>query len=242
MSYTPMTMKERELKGEIEADVYAFKQLRLKEIRQNPSILGEDYVNRLDKLEAARLGEYKNYCHIVIGFPDDWSKDEIMEFHIEKFDKLIEKKWVKEFYANYEFVSEDGTWSHPHLHLFCTRQGKCKSDLIKETYNTVKKYIHGVEAVHVSLVPAKDFKKQVKYNQKNRLADRWMRHLTGLHENYTDTNPCGTKIKKDDLGNIPCNEDWYIYASHLGRPDRKKGDDKYARIRLMEVDDEWAMR
>lgn len=152
------------------ADIEMWKNARIERIRLRPETLGEDYLEYITQNQSYEFGKQYSYVLITLGFPENAVK----EWGIDILDKVVRnclsKVWIKGYVYNWEFYHKDGTWSHPHVHIFCTRSGKKKSEIIRECYNTCKEFLHA-EAVDVKLIQVKDFQKTYNYVNKNRIED-----------------------------------------------------------------------
>lgn len=100
-------------------------------LRQQPELLGPDYIALLEAVGKAKRISQKPYAFITINpFPDV----EPIEFE-DCVERIVNKKWIRDIYS-YSYERDDK--DRLHVHMIVYRGNKPKSEIIREIYNVVK--------------------------------------------------------------------------------------------------------
>lgn len=185
--------------GIYRAESRLWEALRMKEAKLRPETMGEDYVEYLDRVERLETNEKRTYVLIGFDLANTATKDDVLLFHTECMPRVLNKKWIKDYVFNWEFVNKYDQYSHPHVHLLCTRAGKCKSDILKELWSTCKKYLSSQNNIDVKIITFGSYQKVRDYVCKNRPTDNNFRYSYGLRKNFSRDHPNGEKYDKSDL-------------------------------------------
>lgn len=155
-----------------------------KRYREFPEMLSEEFKEFVEENKRLIDDNKRSFCLITINFEPE---QEIGERLLNKVEKALDKKWIHDFVMNWEFVNEDGNWSHPHIHIFCTKSGMAKSGIIREFHSTFKDYIKK-ECIDVQVYSKKDKLNGINYVKKNRIDDLWWREKFDLPSNISKNN------------------------------------------------------
>lgn len=83
-----------------------------------------------------KLAEKPAFRMITLNFQDEEEAERVYS----DLPTLLNKKWIPQYWCSLEYYAEDGTYSHPHIHIFI-RLGnlmKKKSEIIREIHGTLQ--------------------------------------------------------------------------------------------------------
>lgn len=111
-------------------------------LRQQPELLGPDFINLLEAVGVAKSYSKKPYALITINpFPDACREE--FEMCVEK---IMMKKWIREIYS-YSYEKDDK--DRLHVHCIVYRGVKPKSEIIREIYSVVKDIVGDKSCIDV---------------------------------------------------------------------------------------------
>lgn len=146
-------------------DAYNFfmKQQFIKLWESNPDLI-EDELSQ-EVIRAVKEINGKCACTMItINFkPDIEMMDAELHMRLQKY---LNRKWVGTYKYCWEFVTKSGF--HPHIHLV-TKCVKPRSQLLRDTYNTFKKYVNGIECIDIKT--SYNLTRALNYLNKNREGD-----------------------------------------------------------------------
>lgn len=104
------------------------------------------YLDELIKVQALdvsireHLNQKPAYRMITLNFADKAAEPDAEKVY-RGIDLLLAKKWVGEAWCSLEYYTEDGVYSHPHIHIFMRLANlvKKKSEIIRELHDTLEK-------------------------------------------------------------------------------------------------------
>ena len=82
------------------------------------------------------LSKKHAYRMVTLNFEEEADAEKV---YLDLQD-LMDKKWIGEYWASLEYYAEDGTYSHPHIHIFMRLANlmKKKSHIIREIHGTLQ--------------------------------------------------------------------------------------------------------
>lgn len=144
-------IRNAKLKGQEMAIAKEVEAATRKLIRQNPELLGADYVELLNTIGVAKSRFDKPWAFITV---NPRSGTDVTTL-ATKMQKLLQKKWIQGWYSyHFETTEKD----HNHVHMIVYRGAKVKSEIIRETYNTFKDVCADKASIDVKLIASEEAK------------------------------------------------------------------------------------
>ena len=106
------------------------------------------------------LSKKHAYRMVTLNFEEEADAEKV---YLDLQD-LMDKKWIGEYWASLEYYAEDGTYSHPHIHIFMRLANlmKKKSHIIREIHGTLQsKFSIGLSKNFIDVKSHKRKKKTV---------------------------------------------------------------------------------
>jgi len=148
-----------------------------------PDLLGPKAVALVNNVNMLKSMNGREGVLITINAPDTMLHKQYVKDFWAQAQKLFDKKYFGYSIMAMEFSDEDGEYTHPHIHMYADFVlNKCKSELIRETYNTMKEHVNNKQCVDVRFIPKFRRVATIEYCTKNREPDIKYRHKYGIPE------------------------------------------------------------
>lgn len=163
--------------------------------RADPSLCESELASMIEFTQMIK-GKLTNkaFTHITLSFKKTLRgyPAKIREFNNLILNGIVRKKWILHWAYVWEFVSDDGEYSHPHVHMLLYHPPKGMFEIVREFKRTLDKIQKNDEFITKNAIDVKSkcslkaAQNAYKYMYKNRVGDMIQRcdlYIDVIYEN-----------------------------------------------------------